>query len=148
VQPYGNIFIQRGSKSTEPLASLKVNEARAYILPDSTRSLKANWSDGFPVYIETKTADNATPKRTLQWDWSKITNLRIGKYTAKLVAVYNDGQRDVPLQAEIQFWVIPWRIIGIALLILLFLGFGLWSFISKAAKLAKRAKQPKPSKEA
>jgi hypothetical protein len=35
--------------------------------------------------------------------------------------VYDNGQRDIPMEATVSFWVIPWRLIGgfIALLALL-----------------------------
>jgi hypothetical protein len=26
--------------------------------------------------------------------------------------VYDNGQRDVPMEATVSFWVIPWRLIG------------------------------------
>src|SRR2546430_8229990 len=34
------------------------------------------------------------PIKVLVWDWSKLTRLRMGQYTAKLFMVYDDGQRE------------------------------------------------------
>lgn len=110
VQPYGNIFIQRGSDDTDPIATLPVNEKGGYLLPDTPRTLDATWGDGFPVFKSTTSADG-TEKTDLIWDWSKLTDFRIGPYTAKLVGIYNDGQRDVPIERAVTFWVIPWRTI-------------------------------------
>jgi hypothetical protein len=109
VQPYGNVFIQRGSNDASPIATLPVNDKGGYLLPDTPRTLSTTWNTGFPVY-ESNQADESSNQQ-LQWDWSKIANFRIGPYTAKLVAIYNDGERDVPIEREVTFWVIPWRAI-------------------------------------
>jgi hypothetical protein len=135
-QPFGNVFIQQGSTS---LATLPVNDGGGYILPGSSRVISSNWADGFPVYQITG-QDTSTPKKTEVWDWSKLSKLRIGSYTAKLVAVYNDGQRDVPLQRELTFWVIPWKIIAIALVIVLFVCLGIWTIIKWFLRLLRRGK--------
>jgi hypothetical protein len=113
VQPYGNIFIQRGSSDTTPISTLPVNSKSGYLLPDTSRLFTTEWSDGFPVYKTTQRSDG-TESTDLTWDWSKLTDFRIGPYTAKLVAVYNDGQRDVAVEREVTFWVFPWKtILGI-----------------------------------
>jgi len=106
VAPRGNIFIKRGNKT---VSTLEINAAKGNVLPNSTRTFTAQWKDGFPVY-EPKT-DGKSGETQLMWDLSQATKLRIGRYTAKLVLVYNDGQRDVPIEGEVSFWVIPWRLI-------------------------------------
>lgn len=108
VQPFGNIFVQRSSGDTTPIATLPVNDTGGYLLPDTPRTLNTDWSKGFPVF-ETKTGTDGSEQKSLLWDWSKLTDFRIGPYTAKLVAIYNDGQRDVPIEKEVTFWVLPWR---------------------------------------
>src|SRR6185369_16774344 len=50
VQPYGNIFVQRGNKDKTPLATLAVNDKRGYILPDTSRTVTAEWNEGFATY--------------------------------------------------------------------------------------------------
>lgn len=145
-QPFGNIFIQQGSGVT-PLATLPVNGGGGYILPGSSRVVSADWQDGFPVYQVTG-QDTGSAKKTEVWDWSKVSKLRIGSYTAKLVAVYNDGQRDVPLQREVTFWVIPWKIIAIALVIFLFVCLGVWTIIRWFLRLLRRGKPKAPSDHA
>jgi hypothetical protein len=35
------------------------------------------------------------------------------------VLVYDNGQRDVPMEAYVSFWIIPWRLIIYALLLIL-----------------------------
>ncbi len=123
VQPSGNIFIQRSSTDSEPIATLPVNSKGGYLLPDTPRTLETDWNTGFPLF-QTTTATDGNNKTDLVWDWSKITDFRIGPYTAKLVAIYNDGQRDVPIEKEVTFWVLPWRtmlIIAAAVGVLLYL---------------------------
>jgi len=146
VAPHGNIFIKHGNKQ---IASLQVNSAGGYVLPSSNRLFSASWSDGFPVYVVKQlngspVLKNGKPERILQWDFSRSLNkLRFGHYTADLLLVYNDGQRDVPLNASVSFWVVPWRIIGILLVVLVviaFLGFKYWQTRRKLAELIKKGK--------
>jgi len=144
VQPYGNVFIQHGSGDKAPIATLPVNDKGGYILPGSERLLTTNWSDGFPRYDISKDADG-NEKKTEVWDWSQLSHFRIGRYTAKLIAVYNDGQRDVPIEQEITFWVLPWKIMLGALVVVLVLGLGIWTVFRKLWSFVRRGKK-RPSK--
>jgi len=117
VQPTGTVFIQRSFDSSKPIAAMSLNESGGYILPTTARELKTSWSEGFPVYLTTAGTNNETT-RHLSWDWGKVHNLRFGKYVAKVVLVYNDGQRDESLVASYSFWVIPWRLIFAALFLI------------------------------
>lgn len=142
VQPYGNIFIQRSSDSTQPLATLPVNETRGYILPDTNRSLESSWNSGFPVYKVGKDASGAET-RSLTWNFANASEFRFGRYTAKLVAAYNDGERDIPLVAEVTFWVIPWKILLGILVIVLIICAGIWTVVRKFLRIVKRKKPSK-----
>ncbi len=142
IQPYGNVFIQHTSDDKTPLATLPVNDKKGYILPGSERTLNAQWSDGFPTY-QTTTAADGSQKTTGVWDWSQLSHFRIGRYTAKLVAVYNDGQRDVPIEQEVTFWVLPWKIILGALIVLVILIFGIWTILRKVWSMLRRGKRRK-----
>ena len=93
------------------------------------------------MYRTAQAAANTEPERKLVWDWSQVNNLRFGKYTAKLVAVYNDGQRDVPIQTELTFWIIPWRILIAALVVTALLLLGLWTLIRRVIKPFKHKKR-------
>jgi hypothetical protein len=136
VQPYGNIFIQRGVKDAEPLAVMPLNDVRGYILPNTTREFTMEWNDGFPRY-KTIVKDGKETKE-LVWDWDTVSQLRIGRYTAKVVAVYNDGVRDVPVIGEVSFWVIPWRLLGAGIILLALISFGIWSVIRTVIRTARR----------
>lgn len=140
VQPKGNLYIQRNSNDQTPLAVMPLNQTDGYILPGSSRTFNARWQDGFPHF---ETAPDGKTKH-LVWDWGNLSKLRIGKYTAKVVAVYDDGQRDIPITAEVSFWVMPWRIIaGFALVITLLL-VGIFTIIRKTTSLAKHVKHKRP----
>lgn len=147
VQPKGNIYIQRGKDSANPITVMPLNPNSGYILPNTNRTLKSDWKDGFPLYEQVSDGDSGQTKHVLTWDWSKLSQIRIGKYTAKVVAVYDDGQRDVPVVAEVSFWVIPWRIIGAILIVLIIFTVGIVTMIRKSTKLVKRRKSTKEANE-
>jgi hypothetical protein len=131
-KPTGTVFIQKTASSNNPLASLSVNQAGAYLLPDVTRSVEATWSDGSPVY---KT-DSSTGKKSLSWNLTALDKFRFGRYYAQAVVVYNDGVRDIPVQASLSFWVIPWKLIIGAVIIVVLLLVGLITTLRKTARLA------------
>jgi len=62
------------------------------------------------------TVKNGQPVEQLRWNFSEpISKFRFGKYYAHLVLVYNNGNHDVPINAYLTFWVIPWKLILIIL---------------------------------
>lgn len=123
VKPTGTLYIQRHSNDNTPLMAIGLNQAGGYILPGSSRTFESSWNDGFPHY-ETKTVSDGTTQQKLVWQGNAVSKLRFGRYVAKMVAVYDDGQRDVPIVAEVSFWVVPWKLILGGILILLFLVVG------------------------
>lgn len=143
VQPYGNIFIQRNGDSKTPISVLPLNEAKAYILPNTSRIVSSEWQNGFPVYVSAQSNDSSK-SRHLEWDWDDIKNLRFGKYTAKLVGVYNDGQRDVPLEAQLTFWVIPWKLIIGLVVVMAILLIGIYTIIKKGIQITPRRRKHVP----
>lgn len=135
VQPKGTIFIQRNSTDKTSLAAIQLNKSGGYILPGSSRVLTTAWSDGFPHY---QPSANDPAKQSLSWSGGDFTKLRFGHYVAKLVAVYDDGEHDVPISAEVGFWIIPWRIILVGLFILLVIIVGVVTILRKSSKALKR----------
>jgi hypothetical protein len=142
VAPYGNIFIAKGNKQVDVI---DVNASRGKVLPKGSRFFASSWTDGFPVY-QTKNGPDGQPllnkkgqmERSLKWDFGHANRLRFGHYTAHLVMVYDNGQRDVPMEASLSFWVIPWRLIG-AVAGLLVLITALVTYIIILRKRLKRA---------
>ncbi|MBU6389085.1 hypothetical protein KGQ71_01070 [Patescibacteria group bacterium] len=147
VVPTGNIFIDQGNK--HDIAVLPINKENGNILPNSIRRYTSSqWSDGFPVYVPQKngnqavTQPNGAPVMKLNWDMTKLSNFRIGRYRATAVVVYNNGTRDVPLSLSTDFWVIPWWILTGGAVILLILLAGLYSILKS---LFRRRRHPRPS---
>ena len=121
-QPSGTIFIQRSFDSNKPLAIIPINPTGSYVLPGTTRGFQSSWDKGFPVYI----TENG--KKDLSWNWKHLSDLRFGRYVAKVVLIYNDGHGDVPVVASYSFWVIPWRIIIFFLVLAVILVMGVISW--------------------
>jgi len=135
-QPYGNIFVQRGKDAKVPLATLDVNENKGYILPGTERTITASWGDGFPVYKSTLANGSTTQKLT--WNWGQLSKLRIGKYTAHLVAVYSQAGRDVPIEGSVSFWVIPWKILLVLLAVVLLVLFALFVMVRSIVRFVRK----------
>ncbi len=118
VIPHGNIFITKGKKQ---IATINLNEEQGNILPGSKRIYPVEWTDSFPHFEKVvengkvKLDKNNKPVMHLVWSngMSKEIkpHLRMGRYTAHLFAVYDDGKRDIPIEAKVSFWVIPWRLL-------------------------------------
>lgn len=144
--PTGNIFITRGDKT---ISTISVNSAAGNVLPGSNRIFTTNWSDGFPVYVDKEAGGKVVldeagkPLKSLKWDLSKLSDIRFGRYTAHLLLAYDNGTSDIPLEATISFWVIPWRMIGVLLIITLLVGLGLWSIIRSVYKRSRSKKNKK-----
>ncbi|HSX15674.1 MAG TPA: hypothetical protein VLF40_02700 [Candidatus Saccharimonadales bacterium] len=146
-QPYGNIFVQRGANDKTSLASLNVNETRGYILPGTERTVTNTWGDGFPAYQTVKNSDGTTSQK-LVWNWAKLSQLRIGRYTAHLVAVYNQAGRDVPIEGNVTFWVVPWKILLVLLVITLLVLFALFMLGYVIVRGVKRRRAKRAAKKA
>ncbi len=136
VQPGGTIYIQRGPNDTTPVDTLQVNQAGSYVLPGLTRTLTAKWDKGFQV-LQTTAQPDGSSKEELKWDWAQFSNLRIGRYTAKLIAIYDDGHRDVDLQNDTTFWVIPWRMLLIVVGVVVLMAVGVWSLTRGAFRASR-----------
>jgi hypothetical protein len=129
IAPFGDIFITQG-KGGE-IASIQINDGLANVLPNSQRKFTSSWDDGFIVYEPIKLEDGSFKKSSdgqtvseMRIHWDKLTKLRVGRYKAHAVLVYNDGKVDVPLESTIYFWIFPWKIILIITIVisLVFLG--------------------------
>jgi P pilus assembly chaperone PapD len=147
--PVGNIFIDDAKK--RDLGTLELNRTLGVILPNSTRTYTLEWNDGFPRYVnevidgaEVKD-EHGNPKKKLEWDFSQANKFRFGKFRAHLIFIYDDGQRDVPTEAIVSFWVIPWKILGVFGLIFFLTLMGLLTPI--ILLLRRRKKKTEPHKK-
>ncbi|MDQ3007969.1 MAG: hypothetical protein M3Q81_00035 [bacterium] len=136
--PVGNIFIDGNGK--KDVAVLSANPNSSNILPQTEREYRSSWTDGFPLYSideengEPLRDDNGELKYSLKWDFSQVDKFRIGRYTANLLLVYDDGQRDVPLESSVSFWVIPWRVLAASIVLLILTLLGLKATIAPVIK--------------
>lgn len=123
VAPIGDIFVD--SLFNQEVAVVKVNEGRGNVLPNGVRTYTANWNDGFAVKtIKTKDGvpvkdDKGNTTYETRYDFSKANLFRFGRYTANLLMVYDNGERDIPVEAKVSFWVVPWKMLGIGFIILI-----------------------------
>ncbi|HSW79875.1 MAG TPA: hypothetical protein VLG47_03800, partial [Candidatus Saccharimonadales bacterium] len=137
--PEGTIFISR-SLHGSPIATLDINPGAGNVLPDTNRVFHASWNDGFPVYQykridgQVVSGKDGKPVQTLHWS-GNVSKFRFGKYYARLVLVYKNGAQDVPVNAEVSFWVIPWFMILILVVILILVGFGIWALLKDSKKV-------------
>jgi len=145
--PGGDIFISKNPNFVPGsiINTIPVNSAQGNVLPNSNRIFQVEWTNGFPVYTIKKidgseVVKNNQPVYQLNWNFSQANKLRFGKYYAKLIMTYNNGERQVPITAVLSFWVVPWKtitLIVVAGLIGSFLSFVLWSFMMKRLQRVK-----------
>lgn len=113
--PTGNIFIENGRHNQ--VDSLRINKEKGVILPGSSRSFSSTWSNGFPLYqykmVDDKVVLNkeGQAQKQLVWKLSHADWWRFGRYNASLLMAYNRDGQDIPLTAQVSFWIIPWRLI-------------------------------------
>jgi hypothetical protein len=150
--PSGDIFVSRNSNFTgNSIATLPIDPTEGEAIPGSSRIFSSQWADGFPVFVP-KTIDgqpltdkSGNPIETLQWDFSHTNKFRFGEYYAKMVLIYNNGQRDVPISAVVSFWVIPWKLIGGTVLVITLSCVGLYVSGRKVAdrtvRLSKKVRR-------
>jgi hypothetical protein len=130
---FGDIFIDQIGK--KEIGVIQINPTRRNLLPSSTRTFRVEWRDGFITreprrenggFLQDKNGRILSETRV---HWDKISKFRIGRYTATAIAVYNDGTADVPLEASVTFWVIPWKLLLVALIVAIILLIGLKSIL-------------------
>jgi archaellum component FlaF (FlaF/FlaG flagellin family) len=131
VLPYGNVFIQRSKNAKAPISVEALNQSKSYILPGTARTLTVEWNYGFPYYAN----QQSLKTKKLVWDWGKLRDFRVGRYTAVLVGAYNDGHRDLPMQASLTFWVFPWKLFLIGLVALTIFVIGIYTIIKKSFQI-------------
>jgi hypothetical protein len=122
VAPAGNIFID--SMFDKEIAVLSANKGRGNVLPQSEREYRVSWDDAMILRVPKvengqRVEKDGKPVYTTEYNLDKpLSTFRFGKYTANLLLVYDAGDRDVPIEAQVSFWVIPVRLILTVLAVL------------------------------
>jgi hypothetical protein len=137
--PQGDVYISR-SPNGKVIDTIDVNSGLGNVLPDSSRLFSASWVDGLPAFVnklvggQTITNKKGQSIKQLDWNFSEpISKFRFGKYYAHLVLVYNNGNHDIPINAYLSFWVIPWKLILIIIIVIVAIIFS-WKTIRKIVK--------------
>lgn len=123
-KPQGNIMVYRGETL---VGTLPFNEEEGNILRESIRRFESeSWGeDVFFFYRVEKTEDgevvtdeDGNTKTKLKFDFSNWKKIPIGKFEAKLVAVYDGEGGKKVINDSVTFWVIPWKLILLMFVIL------------------------------
>jgi len=127
LRPRGNIFIRGTGK--KDLAILEVNPGLGSILPQASRTYEASWTDGFLVKDETG---------KVNINWNKLTDFRLGKYSAYVLLAYDDGTKDVPIESALTFWVFPYTAVAVILIVIVLaiflITYGFKAMVKKEAR--------------
>jgi len=120
---------------TSSIATIPVNSAGNNVLPQTNRIFESNWSSGFPLYVP-KELDGLPVRNqqgqqqySLSWNFKNANDFRFGKYYAELELDYNDGTSTKDVYAEVSFWVIPWFLLLIGLVVFILVGLGVFTLI-------------------
>lgn len=116
--PTGTIFIDGEGK--KDIAVLPVNPGNNTVLPSSQRAYTVTWSDPAPENPRTG---------VMAWLFGQPGPIRWGKYTAHLLLVYDNGERDVPIESFVSFWVIPWQTLLTRVLLPIIPAIGVYLFM-------------------
>lgn len=106
LQPEGQIEVKNifGADSAE----LPANPLGSRVLPSSIRRIFSGWGH-----------TNSTSTGMVAELQNEIGNFAFGRYTAHAMLTYGTSKR--PLDATVTFWVIPWELILIALIVIVLL---------------------------
>jgi hypothetical protein len=143
--PFGDVFISRNK--TKDIAHLAINTAGGNILPGTDRTFEVSWEDGFPAYKTRKdngqivSDKNGKPIKSLEWGGVSLNKFRFGRYHAHMVLTYNDGTRDVPIEGDLTFWVVPWKLLLVTLLVVLLALTGLYAVTRSTIKRIRNMKK-------
>lgn len=154
-RPVGNIFIYRGNKQID---SIKFNASKGNVLRESTRRFDAGpWGENRFFYREPVLDEQGRPilknkkgdlKTRLKINWDRVFFFPIGKYKAKLVAVYDvEGNKEIMEQTTV-FWIIPWKLILlITITIGLYIAYKKYQNQKKEEKIEKKIRKKYTNKQ-
>jgi len=119
IKPEGEITIKNMIGGTSVV--LPANKSEGNILPQSIRKFEVSWN---PKGIET--VEKGSFFEELK---REKANFAFGRYVAKLNLEYGTAKEEA--QASFSFWVLPWRILVVAILILAIVAFLLIKGVKK-----------------
>lgn len=114
VIPRGVVIIHRGDNLSEAIQSFPLNPNGNAVLPGATREFSVRWDDSFiSSRIKEGTEDLNDPEYYTNYNWDKLSRIRIGQYTATVQYEYElvDGTSTPSVFVSTNFTVIPWQLI-------------------------------------
>jgi len=112
----GQIFISQESSFQNNLDTLTLNKSQQYVYNGSSRTFENPWNDASLRFDD---------DGNFIINWQDLSKIRFGQYFAQLNLVWNGPQGKEFATAVVSFWIIPWKLIlaAIVLLIILFIIF-------------------------
>lgn len=137
VMPRGRVYIYRsGNFLSNPVASFDLNQSGGVVLPNTTREYIIPWTDSFILTEKSVVNDECIEesinvdgekecqggeeiKYKTKYDFNNLSGLRLGKYKVAVQYDYEDetGTAIPSVIASASFWVIPWPLILLTILI-------------------------------
>lgn len=115
IRPRGEIFIATDSSFNNIIATINFNEGGQLILANSGRFFENTWEEGFIVIDR---------NGNLSINFDQFDKFRLFQnYHAQLNVFWNQNGRDEFITSNASFWIVPWRIILVLLLIILIIGY-------------------------
>lgn len=109
VIPKGQIFISKDPEFKTLEDTIEFNELNKMVFAGTSRKYETEWNNAMLEYNE---------ESGLKINWDKNDKFRFGKYHAQLNIIWESENREDYSTANIEFWIIPWRIITVVVLIL------------------------------
>ena len=110
--PSGQIFIGQDQEFKNNLDSLEFNASQQLVYNKAGRIFENVWNNEAIRYDD---------KGSLVVDWGNLSNIRFGQYYAQLNVIWDTNQGREFVSAMVSFWIIPWQLILMTLIILIIL---------------------------
>lgn len=123
LRPYGNVTIHQGDISQPTLSPFVFNQDGRLLLPDSEVRFENAWDEPtLQSYVVNTSSEGGTDNKwlSLNFDLSQIPDLKLGRYIATAQVAYKDinGDHALANSYSVIFWVIPWRLLLILVIII------------------------------
>lgn len=110
VVPAGDVTIKNTFRATS--ATLKANEGRGSVLPNSSRKFSVDWESS-----STAPADQNGLVRYFTSAWNQVREFHFGWYTAQLDTSWGNSPDNVAT-ASLHIFIIPWQLLTLLVIII------------------------------
>ena len=118
VRPVGNITIKNTLGMTSQVINANISQGN--VLPQSIRRFESSWleTSGKQQAVDAAVPESAGGKGFFAAAKAQAKNFALGRYTAELGITYGQANQQTEL-AYVSFWVIPWQLLVLILVLLL-----------------------------